>query len=193
MNEKENKKNKIIKQAFQLIESNGWKNFSITKLSKEKQIDIKILKLYFKNRYDFLKYFSKMIDEEVISEIDVEEFKDNSVKDNLFELVMLRFEKLEEFKNCLKVLIKEIRNQPKELKTILCSLMNSFELFITISSGKKRDFFDFLKINALFLIYIKSFQVWLNDNSKEMSATMAEVDKWLSQSEKFLLNLKKII
>ena len=193
MNKKQNKKNEIIKQAFQLIEKNGWKRFSIRKLSEEKKIELKNLEFLFNNKLDVIKDFSKMIDEEVVSEIDIEEFKNNSVKDNLFELVMLRFEKLEPYKQCLSKLVQEIKYEPRELQSILFSLIKSFDLFITISNGKSKDVYDFLKAPILFFIYFKSFQVWLNDSSKEMSSTMAEVDKWLSKSENLVEKLKSFI
>ena len=193
MNKKQNKKNEIIKQAFQLIEKNGWKRFSIRKFSEEKKIELKKLEFLFNDKLDIIKDFSKMIDEEVVSEIDIEEFKNNSVKDNLFELVMLRFEKLEPYKQCLSNLVQEIKYEPRELQSILFSLIKSFDLFITISNGKSKDVYDFLKAPILFVIYFKSFQVWLNDSSKEMSSTMAEVDKWLSKSENLVEKLKSFI
>ena len=41
--------------------------------------------------------------------VDINDLKDNSVRDNLFELLMLRFEKLQPFKTSLRILLNTLK------------------------------------------------------------------------------------
>ena len=82
---------KIIEESFSLIEKNGWEEFAIEKFAVAKKYKITEVKNLIDNKNDLLIEFSKMIDEKVELNIDVEEFKNSNVKDNIFELIMMRF------------------------------------------------------------------------------------------------------
>tara|TARA_B100000989_G_scaffold297463_1_gene283314 strand:+ start:1933 stop:2508 length:576 start_codon:yes stop_codon:yes gene_type:complete len=178
-----NKKEKLIALGFELIEKKGWNCFSLESLAKANKSDLETIKSIFKNKSKFLESFSIMIDDRVLAEIDQEEFKINSFKDNLFELIMLRFENLNYYKNGLKVLLSELKKSPVELKKIMKKILDSMDLFLEVSNSKSNYLMDFIKVNIIFIIYSYVFNVWLNDKSADMTKTMAELDKWLSQAE----------
>ena len=179
----ENKKEKLIILGFKLIEKKGWKYFSLKSLAKENKSDLESIKIFFKNKSQFLKSFSEMIDNKVLANIDKDEFNKNSIKDNLFELIMLRFENLNPYKTGLKILLSDLKKSPVELKKIMKKVLDSMDLFLEIANVKNNYLMDFIKVNIIFIIYSYVFNVWLDDQSSEMSKTMAELDKWLSKAE----------
>ena len=179
------KKYKIIKEAISLIETIGWKDFSISKLSRIRNIEIHQIKVFFKTKTSILKEFTKMIDESVLEEISLEDLESCSTKDNLFEFIMLRFEKLEPYKIMLKKLLIDIKGQPIVLKTISRQISNSLDLYLELSNAKDNYFIDQIKLNTFFLMYAYIFKIWLEDDSSEMNSTMAELDKWLSKAEMY--------
>tara|TARA_B100000989_G_scaffold271577_1_gene228431 strand:- start:655 stop:1227 length:573 start_codon:yes stop_codon:yes gene_type:complete len=178
-----NKKEKLIALGFELIEKKGWKNFSLESLSEVDKNDVETVESFFRNKLQFLESFSEMIDDKVLAEVDQEEFKKNSIKDNLFELIMLRFENLNDYKTGLKILLSELKKSPIELKKIMKKILDSMDLFLEVANIKNNYIMDFIKVNVIFIIYSYVFNVWLDDESPEMSKTMAELDKWLSQAE----------
>lgn len=179
----ENKKEKLIILGFKLIEKKGWSYFSLKNLAKENKSDLESIKIFFKNKSQFLESFSEMIDNKVLANIDKDEFNKNSIKDNLFELIMLRFENLNHFKTGLKILLSDLKKSPVELKKIMRKVLDSMDLFLEIANVKNNYLMDFIKVNIIFIIYSYVFNVWLDDQSSEMSKTMAELDKWLSKAE----------
>ena len=179
----ENKKEKLIILGFKLIEKKGWSYFSLKSLAKENKSDLESIKIFFKNKSEFLESFSEMIDNKVLANIDKDEFNKNSIKDNLFELIMLRFENLNHYKTGLKILLSDLKKSPLELKKIMKKVLDSMDLFLEIANVKNNYLMDFIKVNIIFIIYSYVFNVWLDDQSSEMSKTMAELDKWLSKAE----------
>jgi len=179
----ENKKEKLIILGFKLIEKKGWSYFSLKNLAKENKSDLESIKIFFKNKSQFLVSFSEMIDNKVLANIDKDEFNKNSIKDNLFELIMLRFENLNHYKTGLKILLSDLKKSPVELKKIMKKVLDSMDLFLEIANVKNNYLMDFIKVNIIFIIYSYVFNVWLDDQSSEMSKTMAELDKWLSKAE----------
>ena len=183
MNREKNNKAKFIILAFSLIEKKGWNEFSLENLAQIENINLKEIKIIFPYESSLLESFSEMIDEQVIKEVDIDEFNQNSVKDNLFELMMTRFEKLNPFKGALKIIFQELQSQPIILKRLTKKIFDSMDLFLELSNAKNNYIFDILKLNIIFIIYGYTFKVWLDDSSKDMSKTMAEIDKWLSHAE----------
>ena len=187
----ENKKEKLIILGFKLIEKKGWSYFSLKNLAKENKSDLESIKFFFKNKSQFLESFSEMIDNKVLANIDKDEFNKNSIKDNLFELIMLRFENLNHYKTGLKILLSDLKKSPVELKKIMKKVLDSMDLFLEIANVKNNYLMDFIKVNIIFIIYSYVFNVWLDDQSSEMSKTMAELDKWLSKAEFYIKKINE--
>ena len=178
-------KKKVLKSVFKLIEKNGWTNFELENLHQEKSLENIRIEKFFKNKSEIIIDFSSMIDEEVIKSIDFSELSDTDVKDNLFEFIMTRFEKLNPYKKSLKIILSDLKFDPKSLKELSKKIFNSMDFYMEASNAKNLIFFDFVKSNIFFLIYSYVFQIWLKDNSKDMTKTMQETDKLLTIAEKY--------
>ena len=180
---------KIIEESFLFIEKIGWEEFSIEKFAEKYKYKISEVKNLIGNKNDLLIEFSKMIDEKVELNIDLEEFENSNVKDNIFELIMMRFDAMAPFKGGLKKIINEIRN-PIILKETSQNILASMDFYLEFSNAYDDTIFDVIKKKSLFLIYSYCFKAWLNDDSKELSKTMSELDRLLNYAEKFSKNAK---
>jgi len=181
-NSSETEKN-YIKKGFDLINDIGWDKFSIEKLSTIENIPVRDLKVFFKCKYSIVDKFSKMIDKNIESKLRLEDFKDSSKKDILFELIMMRFDEMEEFKGSLSKILDVSKKQPLLASIITKNVMNTMDFFLELSNSYSNYAFDVLKKNFLFLIYSITFKTWLSDNTEDLSKTMAELDKLLSTAE----------
>ena len=183
---------KIIEESFFLIDKIGWEEFSIERFAEENKYKISEVKNFIGNKNDLLIEFSKMIDEKVESNIDIEEFKNSDVKDNIFELIMMRFDAMTPFKGGLKKIINEIKS-PIILKEISQNILVSMDFYLEFSNAYDHTIFDVIKKKSLFLIYSYCFKAWLNDDSKELSKTMSELDRLLNYAEKFSKKAKDFL
>lgn len=175
---------KIIEESFFFIEKIGWEEFSMERFAAENKYKTSEIKNLISNKNDLLIEFSKMIDEKVELNIDIEEFENSDVKDNIFELIMMRFDALTPFKGGLKKIIYEIKS-PIILKEISQNILVSMDFYLEFSNAYDDTIFDVIKKKSLFLIYSYCFKAWLNDDSKELSKTMSELDRLLNYAEKF--------
>ena len=175
----------FIKKGFYLINDIGWDKFSLEKLSTKENIPVEDLKDLFKCKYSIVDKFSRMVDKNIESKLKIEDFKDSSKKDILFELIMMRFDEMEEFKGSLAKILDASRNKPLLISIITKNVMNTMDFFLELSNSYNNYAFDVLKKNFLFLIYSITFKTWLSDNTEELSKTMAELDRLLSTAENF--------
>ena len=184
------KKYSLIKSSFKIIEKSGWKSFSFQKLSYSEKISINEIKKFFKSEIDILNEFSKMIDIKVEKSFDYQELGNTSVKDNLFELIMLRLELMQPYRNALKSILNAFKSDPLLAKSVAKNVMNSLDFYLELTNAFNDSFLDIFKKKSIFLVYSYIFTIWLEDNSEELSKTMSELDKLLTFSEKIALNFK---
>ena len=183
---------KIIEESFFFIEKIGWEEFSMERFAAENKYKTSEIKKLISNKNDLLIEFSKMIDEKVELNIDIEEFENSDVKDNIFELIMMRFDALTPYKGGLKKIIYEIKS-PIILKEISQNILVSMDFYLEFSNAYDDTIFDVIKKKSLFLIYSYCFKAWLNDDSKELSKTMSELDRLLNYAEKFSKKAKDFL
>ena len=184
------KKFNLVKSSFNIIEKSGWKSFSLQKLSYAEKIPINEIKIFFKSEITILDEFSKMIDIKVEKSFDYEELTNTSVKDNLFELIMLRLEYMQPYRNALKSIKSSFKSDPLVAKSVAKNVMNSLDFYLELTNAYNDSFLDIFKKKSIFLIYSYIFMIWLEDESDELSKTMSELDKLLSFSEKIALDFK---
>ena len=184
------KKFNLVKSSFDIIEKSGWKSFSLQKLSYAEKIPINEIKIFFKSEITILDEFSKMIDIEVEKSFDYEELTNTSVKDNLFELIMLRLEFMQPYRNALKSIKSSFKSDPLVAKSVAKNVMNSLDFYLELTNAFNDSFLDIFKKKSIFLIYSYIFMIWLEDDSDELSKTMSELDKLLTFSEKIALDFK---
>ena len=184
------KKFNLVKSSFNIIEKSGWKSFSLQKLSYAEKIPINEIKIFFKSEITILDEFSKMIDIKVEKSFDYEELTNTSVKDNLFELIMLRVEYMQPYRNALKSIKSSFKSDPLVAKSVAKNVMNSLDFYLELTNAFNDSFLDIFKKKSIFLIYSYIFMIWLEDDSSELSKTMSELDKLLTFSEKIALDFK---
>ena len=184
------KKLNLVKSSFNIIEKSGWKSFSLQKLSYAEKIPINEIKIFFKSEITILDEFSKMIDIKVEKSFDYEELTNTSVKDNLFELIMLRLEYMQPYKNALKSIKSSFKSDPLVAKSVAKNVMNSLDFYLELTNAFNDSFLDIFKKKSIFLIYSYIFMIWLEDDSDELSKTMSELDKLLTFSEKIAIDFK---
>ena len=185
MNNSIETENKYIKKGFDLINDIGWEEFSLEKLSTKEKVPINELKVFFKCKNSIVDKFSRMIDKNIESKLRIDDFKDSSKKDILFELIMMRFDEMEGYKGSLVKILDVSKNKPLLISIITKNVMNTMDFFLELSNSYNNYAFDILKKNFLFIIYSISFKTWLSDDTEDLSKTMAELDKLLSTAENF--------
>ena len=166
------------------------KNSHLKSWLMRKKIDISKINQFFGSKKQLLKEFSKMIDLRVEKEFDFKSLEDSSTKDNLFELIMLRLDHLQPYKNSLKKIIVSISKSPSMLKSVSENVSDSLDFYLELTKAYDNSYFFLFKKKTILLIYSYIFKVWLDDNSEELSRTMSELDKVLSLSEKVANRIK---
>jgi len=173
----------IIEQTLILAQEKNWGSISFADLSKATGIGIENLQQLVPNKTQLLIWMLDEIDLRIQEECRDSFSDEDGPHERLFEVLMLRFDILNENRQAYVAIYHAIRKDPKLMAQLLPEFSNSMQLMLELV-GVNSSFQELnrLKSTGLGMIYLNVFQTWVEDQSGDLSKTMAVLDKRLNQA-----------
>jgi hypothetical protein len=102
----------------------------------------------------------------------------------IFEILMMRFDLLQDNRKAILSIFKSFRSNPKELVFILPKLLISIETMLNCVKISSKGIVGKIKIKGILIIYLTTFLVWINDETESLEKTMTFLDNSLDQAGK---------
>ena len=110
----------------------------------------------------------------------------SSQRDMLFEIMMARYDILNEYRACVKNIINFFISRPQGVLKLLPKLIESKILIATFANINPSGIQGVIKIKIIFALYYITLFTWLNDENESLEKTMSVLDKYLNNIEKFV-------
>ena len=110
-------------------------------------------------------------------------------RDQIFEILMIRFDILNQYRISIIKLYKYIIKKPDLILFLFPSLIKSMNIILETSKISSDGVFGNLKADILLLVYLATLLVWLKDENKDLEKTMVALDSNLSKID----YIKKLI
>ena len=178
---------KIAEKTLEILNKKSWDNFSIDSLYKKIKLNKSKNKILSKN--ELLKNINRYLD--FLLESNSRFIEKSSKKDMLFEIIMMRFDLLQNNRKSIISIINSLKKKPKESIFLLPSFLESMIIIANLAEIKTSGLIGNLKIKALFIVYFSTFLVWLKDDNESLNKTMTALDKYLDSAEKLMKFKKK--
>ena len=181
---------KLCEAYFSILEKNITSQVSFeelamaAKISKE-QVEKIVPKQSTDYRIFFLKILISKLDSDVLTELKEDLVDDtiSSTYDKILEGLSLRFEKYIQYKSSLKILSGNSKRKLEVFLNIFKENFNfSFNLLTLIEEDQKCGI-KTLKSLALNIVFTKSLEIFLKDESKDIDTVIRYLDKYLSDME----------
>lgn len=173
---------RAIDCALDLAEAGQWGSVTLSDIAIESQLPLSALTATVRTKLGLLSAYLKQVDTETVTNADPET-ADVPVRDRLFDLILCRFDALEARKKAVGRIMRDALNDPVEAITGAAMLGRSLATLLEAAGVSTSGLGGFARVQGLGAVYLRTFQVWLTDDSPDMSATMAELDKRLNQAE----------
>lgn len=177
-------KQKAVEAALHLAETQGWQNVTLSDIAKQADIDMATLHDYFEDRFDVLAALGRMIDRKVLENIG-EGDRTLSERDRLFDIMMERFDVLNDYRDGLTSVLNSFKTDPKQAVISLPHLGRSMSWMLEAAGIETGGVKGAIKVIGLSGIYLKTLRVWCDDESPDMGKTMAALDKNLGRAEEW--------
>lgn len=109
---------------------------------------------------------------------------EDSVRDRLFEILMRRFDALNERRDEAKAVMRGVARDPAAALLVGCRLQRSFAAILAAAGVSTSGLVGLARIQGLKAVAAFALRAWMADDSTDMSKTMAALDRALGRAEK---------
>lgn len=172
----------LVALAFALVAERGWRRFSFTELAGRADLPLARVYAELPDRPALLRALGRRLDEQML-DIRVGDLDGLSPRERVFELMMRRFDAMAPFKTGLRALSRQAPGDLGLMAAGLCNLGRLADRLLDaagVTGGPARHA---AARKVLAAIYVRVFNVWLDDDTVDLARTLAELDRRLQQAE----------
>jgi ubiquinone biosynthesis protein COQ9 len=169
-----------IAAALDLAEQRGWAQVTLADVAAEAKIPLIELFEQFGDRGGILRAYLRQIDEAMLR-VD-EEGPQGSARDSLFDMTMRRFEAMRRHKAAIRAIMRDTRD-PAVGFCAGIRLLRTARLMLEAAGVPTGGLRGVARVHGMAALYVYAFGVWMRDESEDLSATMAALDKALRRAE----------
>ena len=177
-------KDKAIRAALDLAAERAWNGVSLSDIARKAKISLADLREHFDDRADILTAWGRMLDRRILDKV---KEPDNSLspRERLFDLLMERFDMLNEERDAVLSILSSFYPDPKQAVIALPHLAQSMTWMLEAAGIETTGLRGAVRVAGLTGLYLKTLWAWKNDDSADMPKTMAELDKNLERVERW--------
>jgi AcrR family transcriptional regulator len=180
----------LRRALLDLVETQGWIDLSFAEIADKAGVPIAEAHRIYSSKTAVLLGLTRAIDERILTSLDADPLE-GSAKDRLFDIVMRRFDVLKADRNAYRRLMRQLPATPNAFAALLCQLRRSLSLSLEASGISASGLKGGLRLKGLLAIYVAGLRAFANDESEDLSKTMAEVDKRLGQAQRLSQMLQR--
>lgn len=171
----------VIDAALTLAAEQGWNSVSFEEILSHAEVEKSDVIEFFDGKTDILVAYGRRLDKKTLENF--ENDADLEHRERLFDLLMERFDHLNDDKDALLSILSSIKFNPKEALISLPHLSKSMARMLDAAGIESDGFTGCARITGLMAIYLYAVKVWKEDDSADMAKTMAALDKGLMYGE----------
>lgn len=167
---------------FTLVAERGWFSLTLPEIAKATQHSLSELLKIYPDKTAILIGFGKKIDAQLADDTSQ---STEPLKDKLFDMLMRRFDALAPYRAGVLRLLEDMQSHPISAVVLcleaMCGFTRSMALIfemVGISTSHPRAI---LGVMGLKIVYLSTLRTWKHDDSPDLSATMAILDRGLNR------------
>ncbi|MGF1456056.1 MAG: TetR family transcriptional regulator [Alphaproteobacteria bacterium] len=176
----------LLDAALGLIEREGWRDLTMGRFARAAGVPLAELYRRQRDKADILRGLINRIDLAALSEDEPGLADGDTPRDRLFDAVMLRFEAMEPYRGAIRVLAEDLRRDPLSLAQVLPEMRQSLRWTLDAAGLDPSGVTGAVRVRVLGLVCLQTLQVWLDDDGRDLAKTMADLDRRLRRSGRWL-------
>jgi AcrR family transcriptional regulator len=174
---------RMIEAALTLAARQGWRGTGLSAIAAEAGLPLHEAYALFRSKAAILDGFLRQVDEAVLAGAGGAD--DEPARDRLFDTLMRRFDALQPHKPAVRMLLRDGIGDPQTLLA-LPGLMRSMTWMLEASGISAAGWRGKLRVQILAALYLSVLRVFLDDDSADLTKTMATLDRRLRRGEALL-------
>ena len=170
----------ILTAAFDLAARDGWYSMTPQAVADETGLPLALIYQHVETAPALLGLLARYADSQVLAEPAPGEPR---TRDNLFDLLMRRFDALSPYRDGIRHLWRQWPRLPVTLVVGGPQLAVSMSLMLDAAGDRDESVARKIRVLGLTGLWSRIFLIWLKDDSADLSRTMASLDRDLNTAE----------
>lgn len=169
----------LVASAYRLIAESGWSVLTVAAAARAADLPLDRARARFSCKQAVLAKFSNLADQQALAFATSE----GPVRDRLFDIVMRRIDALQTHRAGVIALLRDLPRDPLSALALAPLALRSMRWLLDgagiDTSGPREQ----LRVPGLLAVWLYTVRAWREDESDDMSATMAALDRALSRAD----------
>ena len=142
----------------------------------------------YRSKAEILTAFARRIDQRAADGTSLEDLE-RPARERLFDVLMRRFDALGPHRQGLRAIVRDLPRAPLAGVCAGATLIRSMAAMLEAVGIRADGFAGVARAEGLALIYLAAMRVWLDDDTEDMSRTMAVLDRRLERADRVIAGL----
>jgi len=183
---------RLIDAALALAAESGWRGLTMAAVAERAGVALNEALQVHGSRNDVLRAMGHHVDAAMLDE--ALSFTDHDgPRDRLFDMLMRRYEALSRWRKGLAAIIRDLPADPVTFMVSMQGVYHSMGLALEAASLRADGFGGLATRKGLAAVYLSTMRVWVDDDTEDMSRTMAALDKNLDRAESVVSTLCRVV
>ncbi len=170
----------IVDAALELMAERGWQRVSLADIALRARLPLPEIYDHFPSKTAILEaWFDRLDHAMLVGEIE----PDTGLRDRLFDVVMRRLDAMKPHKDAVRRSLQQGGGDPIGTLCGARRTMRSLALMLEAAGISSTGLGGLLRIEGMGAVYAYTLRAWLNDDTADLSRTMAALDKALRRAE----------
>jgi len=179
----------IAEAALALAAKSGWEAVTFKDIAKKAKVSAAAVEGAFSDVWDILQWVLKKLEKD--TQAAVEDYLGDDWRDNLAEILMMRFELAQAHRDAYTSIAPAALRNPQLVRRFAKGFYRTLERMLELA-GLQKSKCQPLSVTAFGAVYISLADTWSKDTTRDLSKTMAAIDKRLDILEQVMEYLKPL-
>jgi ubiquinone biosynthesis protein COQ9 len=171
----------LVDAAFALGAEKGWRHVSAAEAARHAGLDLAKARLRFPTGGSILRQFGRLADAAALKGA----LDEGSVRDKLFDILLRRFDYMQSHRAGVLALLRALPACPPLALALAEFNLTSMGWLLAGAGVDATGLRGAARKRGLLLVWLYGVRTWARDESEDLTATMAAVDKALARAEAF--------
>jgi len=168
----------LVAAVFSQAALRGWSDVNIAEAARDAGLPLDRVRARFPGRGAVLLRFGILADQAALATGSSEP----SPRERLFDMVMSRFDALQQHRAGILQLTQALRTDPATSLLLYSATLRSMKWLLDGASIPSNGVVGGLRVHGLLALWLYALRAWEADESPDLSATMAAVDRGLDRA-----------
>lgn len=173
----------LIGSAFDMAEASGWERVSVAVAARRAGLALDRARARFPSRGAVLLRFGSLADQAALAAAATS--AGMAPREQLFDLLMARFDALQQHRGGVLALLRALPFRPAASLLLAAATRDSMRWMLDAAGVPVDGVIGRLRVDGLTAAWFYVLRAWTRDDSLDLTATMAALDRALSRAMRF--------